>query len=138
MDHAQWILAIRDRAIELLEIGWMQGSLAAYADGRAYVFSDDDHEEGYGEDHKTPTPDEGACKWCLGGAVMAATRELDREHGFMKGEDAKEEYDYLWGEFTRWWRRDNNKRHVYPTEYNDAKETTRDDVIGTLRRMKSA
>ena len=137
MEYAPWILAIRDRSIELLEIGWMQGSLAAYADGRVYKYTDDDAVVAYGEDHMTPTPDEGACQWCLGGAVMAATREIDRKHGFMKGEDAFEEYDELWKEFSRQWN-EGNGLSMRPVDYNDAKETTRDDVIESLRRMKVA
>ena len=133
--YTPWMPAIRDRAIELLEIGWTQGVLAVYTDGSFYGDSGDNYEEGYGKDYRTPTPEEGACQWCLGGAVMAATREVDREHGFMKGEDAFEEYDELWLEFSRQWKED-NVLYVSPVGYNDGTLTTRDDVIGTLRRMK--
>ena len=131
--YAPYIPAIRDRAIELLEIGWTQGALAVYEDGQNYGDSDD-QEEDYGEDFKTPTPDEGACQWCLGGAVMAATREIDRQEGFMLQEDEFQEYADLWNEFLVRWLRDNDL-HVYPVDYNDAKERTSDEVIGTLRRM---
>lgn len=132
--YTQWMPAIRDRAIELMEIGWTQGVLAVYDDGREYGITDDD-EDGDGLDHKTPTPEEGACQWCLSGAIMAATREVDREQDFMEGVDEYREYRDLWDAFSTQWQEDNNQ-HVHPVDYNDAQERTFDDVIGTLRRMK--
>ena len=36
MKYDAWIPAIRDRAVELLEIGWTQGVQAVMQDGSAY------------------------------------------------------------------------------------------------------
>ena len=52
----------------------------------------------------------------------------------MKGEDAFNfnEYADLWLEFSRQWK-EGNGLSVRPVDYNDDKETTRDDVIESLR-----
>ena len=122
-DH---VLPIRDRAIELLEQGWIQDGLAGWKDGRPYT----------GEYQDTPTPADGGCQWCLFGAVAAALREVygADDNDIRYGQAAEIE-----GEFRAEWKLVNGTYSMGQVsslvDFNDDQDRTKEEVIESLRRM---
>ena len=88
-----------------------------------------------GEDHQTPTLEEGACRWCMSGAIFAAMREL----GYPSVDQHGPQYAARWQGFSHAWRRANNITLEDPVdtivEYNDYPGRTKSEVLESLRRM---
>ena len=128
MSYNEHILPVRDRAIQILQIGWCQGALAAYPDEQGEL-------EAYmGSDWETPTPEQGACQWCLVGAVMAAMRE----QGVSMGVGQRQ----LWLNFEHHWCKANWGDDEDPSTmnlvgWNDQEGRTVDEVIASLQRMQA-
>ena len=116
----EWILDVRDRAVDLIEQGWTRGELCQMADGSTFQ----------GEDHETPGPEEGACSWCLAGAIFAALRDL----GYPSADQHGPQYKARWEGFTHAWRQANGRTDTI-VEFNDDIETDREQVLESLRRM---
>lgn len=116
---------VRDRALDRLNTGWTQGAFARDAGGKAMG------DEGVLLWDMPLNAEDGACSWCMAGAVSAAIKELYPAlgpHGLL------EEllfFEGQWGSV--------NRQYVdgQPdmTFFNDAEERCEDEVLSSLRRM---
>lgn len=128
MSYNEHILPVRDRAIQIIQIGWCQGVLAAYPDEQGEL------EAFRGDDWETPTPERGACQWCLAGAVMAAMRELGVPMGVGQRQP--------WLDFQHHWCKANLGADEDPSTmnlvgWNDQEGRTVDEVVHSLKRIQA-
>ena len=110
------VVPVVDRAIELLQQGWCQFSMAE--DQNCSVV-----DGGYTRSH-------GACRWCAVGSVYAAMAEL----GLAKNNEAHNEISRAVGE--AWMMANRGVTHADMVCYNDSEDRTQAEVVASFQRIK--
>ena len=122
MDAHDYVAPIRDKAIELLEIGWTQDHFALGKDG---VPCEDDR-------LAVPTREKG-CAWCLSGAIHAAINEVAFEEGLPSLDFHHQAlFDTV---HNRWEHHHRPEGWAEMTVFNDVPGRTQAEVIASLRNI---
>lgn len=114
--YDELVVPVVDRAIELLQEGWCQFSMAE--DRNCSVVNG-----GYTRAH-------GACRWCAVGSVYAALAELGCAE---TNEDFNETYRAV-GD--AWMYANRGVTLDDMVEFNDADERTQEEVVASFQRIK--
>lgn len=122
MNVYDYVAPVRDKAIELLEIGWTQHRFALDKKGEPCP---DDRTE-------VPTREQG-CAWCLTGAIHAAITEVAFEQGLPSLTVYRQDLFNAFSDLWRYLHRSEGWSTM--TLFNDKPGRTQDEVIASLRNI---